>query len=457
MRNHDALDGIKHAVEQDNIELIRFLWVDHNSVTRGKAVTRSALPSRMESGIGLARTRQASSLLDLGQPVPGFDAVGEVRLVPDPDSFVRLPYAPGSAAMLCDLVTLDGEPWAACPRTFLKEALATAADYEVFAAFEPEFTLCAGKPSPGRLDLLDDGLCFDNESFDTANEYAVALVRALRDQGLEVETYHPEFGAGQHEMTVRYAPALRAADNYVWQRAITRGLARERGLWATFAPVPRPGMRGNGNHTHLSLWQPGPAGEPAVNLFADPSDDLGLSCLGRHFIGGLLAHLPALIALTNASVNSYHRLQPGMWSGAFGAYGFDNREAAIRIPSQLRGSESASTNIEVKTVDSTANPYLALGALIHAGMDGVRRRLDPGEPLLEDPNKLSDRELRERGVRPLPRSLEEAVNALEQDEFMMSVLGPERRALYPAVKRADVRDMKDMGSTAEFHTHSIRF
>ncbi|MFJ1706976.1 glutamine synthetase family protein [Kitasatospora sp. NPDC088346] len=457
MQNHHVPDGVRTSVEQDDIELIRFLWVDHNSVTRGKAVTRDALASRMRSGVGLARTRQASSLLDLGQPVPGFDAVGEVRLVPDPDSFVRLPHAPGSAAMLCDLVTLDGEPWAACPRTFLKEALAAAAEYEVLAAFEPEFTLCAGKPEPGRLDLLDDSLCFDNEGFDAADEYAVALVRALRAQGLEVETYHPEFGSGQHEMTLRHAPAVRAADNYVWQRAITRGLARKHGLWATFAPVPHPGMRGNGNHAHLSLWRRGPAGEPSENLFADPSDELGLSAMGRHFVGGLLEHLPALVALTNASVNSYQRLRPGMWSGAFGAYGFDNREAAVRIPSRLRGSESASTNIEVKTCDSTANPYLALGALIHAGMDGVRRRLDPGEPLTEDPNGLSDRELRRRGVRPLPRSLEEAVDALERDEFMMSVLGPERRALYPAVKRADVRDMKEMGAVADFHTHAIRF
>jgi glutamine synthetase len=447
---------VQQAVARDDIELIRFLWVDHNSVTRGKAVSRNALASRMESGIGLARTRQASSLLDLGQPVPGFDAVGEVRLLPDPDSYVPLPHAPGSAAMLCDLVTVDGEPWDACPRTFLKEAIAAAGAYHVSAAFEPEFTLCAGQPRPGALELFDDSLCFDNEGFDTANAFSVELLRALRAQNLEVETYHPEFGHGQHEMTLRHAPALRAVDNYVWQRATTRGLARARGMWATFAPVPRPGLRGNGNHAHLSLWGPGPDGRPA-NLFADDSDPLGLSALARHFIGGLLDHLPALTALTTASVNSYHRLQPGMWAGAFGAWGPDNREAAIRIPSRLRGSEAASTNIELKTCDSTANPYLALGAMIHAGMDGVRRRLDPGAPLTADPASLSDDELRRHGVRALPRSLEEAVDALERDDFLMSVLGPARRALYPEVKRADIRDIKAMPEADDYALHAVRY
>ncbi len=454
---NDMRDRIAETVDRDGIELVRFLWVDHNSVTRGKAVTRRALPARMASGIGLASSRQAASLLDTGQPVPGFDAVGEVRLRPAPETFVRLVHAPGSAAMLCDLVTVDGEPWNACPRTFLKDALAAAAPYDVVAAYEPEFTLCAEQPKPGTLDPFDDSLCFDNEGFDAVGSFAVQLTRALRTQGLDVETYHPEFERGQHEMTLRHAPGLRAADNYVWQRALTRGLAREHGRWATFAPVPRPGMRGNGNHLHLSLWRPGADGEEAVNLFADPSDELGLAPLARHFIGGVLAHLPGLTPLLCASTNSYQRLQPGMWAGAFGAYGLDNREAAVRIPSRLSGDEAGSTNIEVKAGDSTANPYLAMGAVIHAGLDGIRRGLDPGEPLRADPRTLSEKALRRHGVQPLPRSLEEAVNALERDDFLMSVLGPVRAALYTAIKRADIRDMKDMGSELEFFTHAIRF
>jgi glutamine synthetase len=448
---------VLESVEREEIELIRFLWVDHNAITRGKAVSRLALPERMVSGAGIAKVRQACGLADTAEPLPGFDAVGEVRLVPDPDSYVLLPHAPGSAAMLCDLMTVDGAPWAACPRAFLRDAISSAGELDVVAAFEPEFTLCSSTPRQDGLDLFDSSLCFDNEGFDATNDFTVELVRALRSQDMNVQLYHPEFAAGQHEMTLLHAPALRAADQSVWQRAFTRGLARRRGMWATFTPVPYPGMRGNGNHVHISLWQRPSGGAPATNLFADRDDPLGLSATGRHFIAGLLAHLPGLAAITCASVISYDRLRPGMWSGAYGGYGPDNREVAIRIPSPLRGDEAGTTNVEVKVCDSTANPYLALGALIYAGLDGIRRRLDPGEPLMEDPNRLDEQMLRRRGIERLPGSLEEAVDALEADEFLMDVLGPLRRLLYPAIKRADIRDMKQLPPDLSYYQHAIHF
>jgi glutamine synthetase len=458
----DEAAAVVAAVEAADVELIRFLWVDHSSITRGKAVTRRFLPERMVSGIGLARSRQAANLLDEGQPVPGFNAVGEVRLVPDPSSFVVLPYAPGSAAMVCDLVDLDGRPWDACPRQFLREAIDAVAAYdpglEPVAAFEPEFTLCRGKPTPDGLEVVDDSLCFDVAGFDVANDYTVALVRALRAQGIEVEIYHPEFGHGQHETTVRATPALRAADVHVWHKATVRGLARRHGMWATFAPNPHPGYRGNGNHVHLSLWRrTGHPGGGAANAFADRSDRLGLSDLAHHFVAGLLAHAPALVALTCASVNSYRRLRPGRWSGGYACYGPDNREAAVRVPSRLRGREAASTNVEFKACDGTANPYLALGALLHAGLDGIRNRLDPGEPMLDDPNELPTAELRARGVTPLPSSLAEALTALERDELLMDALGPLRRRLYSAVKRSDVERLGELGEDAEFFLHATRY
>lgn len=453
----DHVEAADRLGAAEGVELIRFLWVDHDSITRGKAVTPRALASRMVSGVGLAMTRQAAGLSDLGLPVPGYNAVGEVRLRPAPETMVPLPHAPGSAAMLCDLVTADGEPWDACPRTFLKQALDSAGEYEVIAGFEPEFTLCRTRPTPGRLEPADDSLCFDNEGFDATCEFAVDLVRALHEQGLDVETCHPEFGPGQHELTLRPMAALRAADAYVTQRLTTRGVARRHGRWATFAPVPTPNARGNGNHLHVSLWSRPADGAVPANLFAEDGDPLGLSALARSFIAGVLRHLPGLLALTCASVNSYHRLRPRMWSGAFGAWGPDNREAAVRVPSRLGGREAASTNIEFKPCDSTANPYLALGALIHAGMDGVRHAWDPGPALSEDPNELSEDELVRAGVVALPQSLEEAVSALEADDLLMSVLGPARRALYPAIKRADIVEMKTLGDQLQFHTHAVRY
>jgi glutamine synthetase len=445
--------AIADAVRDNGIELIRFLWVDHSGLLRGKAVSARSLAARMRTGIGLATSRQAAGLFDSAQPVPGVRLMEEVRIVPDPATFTLLPHAPGAAAMLCDLRTRAGEPWGGCPRTFLRGAVDAAAelDLRVVAAFEPEFTLAHDRGAAADLDLLDDGLCLDNEAFDAANDYVVGLCRALRSQGIAVTGYHPETSPGQHELTIEHGPAMRAADNHVWQRAITRGMARAGGLRATFAPLPRPGLRGNGNHLHLSLWRPG-----AGNLFADPAGRAGLSELGLHFVGGVLAHLPALLALTCASVNSYERLEPGRWAGAFGCYGPDNRDAAIRVPSLL-GGDGASANIELKACDNTANPYLALGGLIHAGLDGVRRRLDPGEPMVDDPAALSDAELAHRGVRPLPRTLGEALDALADDEYLCSALGSPRREMYAAIKQADIRDMKDLGTEGTFALHASRF
>jgi glutamine synthetase len=432
------------AVQRADIELVRFLWVDHNGILRGKGVAREVLAGRLRSGVGLSAVRQSASLSDLAQPVPGFQVMDEVRVTADPGAFTLLPYAPGSAAVLCDLVNQDGTPWGACPRTFLREAVARAAGlgYDVMAAFEPEFTLLRDGG------LYDDGLMLDAEAFDVANDYIIDLIRALKAPGVGVEQYHPESSPGQHELTIRPALALQAADQHVWQRAFTRGVARAKGLRATFAPVPRQGLRGNGNHLHVSLWRQG-------NAFAAPSG--GLSDVAHHFIAGVLAHLPGLTALLCASVNSYERLVPGNWAGAFGCYGPDNRDAAVRVPSVLRDEENATTNIEVKPCDATANPYLALGAIIHAGLDGVERRLDPGPPLTADPNSLSEAELRRHGVTPLPRSLSEAVEALERDEFLMTVLGSPRRELYTTIKRADVRDLARRTPDEVFALHANRF
>jgi len=432
------------ATERDNVEIVRFIWVDHNGIVRAKGVARDILADRLSSGVGLATVRQSASLLDRAQRTPGFQVMDEVRITAAPATFCLLPYAPGAAGVLCDLVNRDGTSWGACPRTFLRGAVerATEMGFEVIAAFEPEFTLLVDDAP------LDDSLMMDSDGFDATNDCIVHLIRALRAAGVTVEQYHPEASPGQHELTLRPAPGIDAADQHVWQRVFTRGVARKNGLRASFAPVPIPGLRGNGNHLHLSLWRGG-------NAFYATGG--GLTDLAHHFIGGILTHLPGLTALLCASVNSYERLVPGNWAGVFGCYGPDNREAAIRVPSTLRGAESATTNIEVKICDATANPYLALGAVLHAGLDGVERKIDPGEPLTVDPNQLSDAELRRRGVSLLPRSLSEAIDALERDELLMTVLGSPRRELYTTIKRADVRDMAGMDPADVFALHAKRF
>jgi glutamine synthetase len=498
------VEAISRVVERANdagAELIRFLYVDHGGVIRGKATSRSTLERRMATGIGLTVAMQAMNMLDELQPVDGMGPVGEVRIVPDPDSYVNLPFAPGAAAMMSDLIDLDGRPWAACPRSFLRSAIAEAARDGLMlqAAFEPEFLLARRETGPDgdRLVPVDESLCFSTTGFALAHDFAIDFVRAIEAQGMAVELYHPELGHGQQELSIRHGPALAAADRQVWYRETARGVAWRHGLWASLAPKPLPDQAGNGAHCHFSAWataadagpgaaglvDAGHAGSPdggdpadleeglsmarpmgphgpwpnARNAFYDAGDRYGLSQLAYHFIGGVLHHLPALVALTCGSVNSYRRLQPQHWSSAFVCYGNDNREAAIRIPSRMWGDDEGSANLELKASDSTGNPYLALGGLIHAGLDGIRRKLDPGEPVNVDPSTLSEKELRSRGVARLPTSLGEALDELEQDDLLMGALGPLRRTAYLAVKRSEIASFSAHDVAYECLQHALRF
>ncbi|MEV4010308.1 glutamine synthetase family protein [Nonomuraea angiospora] len=414
---------ILERTELEGIELIRFLYADHGGVIRGKAASRSRLAERLSTGIGHTVAMMAMNMLDQLQDVEHMGPVGEVRIVPDPATYVPLPHAPGAAAMLSDLRLPDGSPWGACARTFLKEAVAelAAEGYTMVAAFEPEFTLGRRLPDPAggpdRLVPLDDSLCYANAGFDTAHDYTMKLIHALETQGLRVEHYHPELGPGQQELSVRHAPALRAADNHVLYRETVRGTALRMQMWATLAPKPLADQAGNGAHLHLSLWSDN------RNVFAEDGE------VRDGFIGGLMAHLPGLTALTCGSVNSFRRLAPRMWSSAYAVYGPDNREAAVRVCSPL--GESGEPNLEFKPSDSSANPYLALGAVIHAGLDGIRRKLDPGPAVDVDPDTRPGQYTR------LPTSLDEALDALEADEVLMEALGPLRRSAYLAVKRSE--------------------
>lgn len=463
MQPDTTIDRVLERTEVDSIDLVRFLYVDHGGVVRGKAATRSSLAQRVRTGIGHTRAMQAMNALDAPQPVEGLTPVGEVRIVPDATTFTPLPYAPGAAAMMANLVRLDGQPWEACPRTFLQQAVAALAaeGFTLMAAFEPEFTVGHRQPTGGGVDRLvplDDSRCYASTGFDLAHDYAIALVRALADQGLQVQHYYPELGHGQQELSIGHAGALRAADNQVTYRETVRGVAWRHGLWASLAPKPIPDQAGNGAHLHMSLWDLGPddtCGER--NAFYDPGDGGGLSDLGYHFIGGLLAHMPGLVALTCGSVNSYRRLSPMSWSSAYICYGPDNREATVRICSPYWGDEPGSTNLELKPSDSTGNPYLALGACIHAGLDGIRRKLDPGEPLEVDPATLSEAERERRGIHRLPQTLPDALDELERDELLMEVLGPLRRTAYLAVKRSEAEALAERDAAYECFQHFATF
>jgi glutamine synthetase len=279
------------------------------------------------------------------------------------------------------------------------------------------------------------------------------IIAALEEQGIRIDAYYPELGHGQHELPIRHSPALRAADNQIWFRETVRNVAAQHGMRASLAPKPDPNQPGSSAHIHWSLWDP--AGE--TNLLYDPQDPYQLSDTGYHFIAGVLAHLSGLLALTAPSYNSYRRLQPHMWSSAYTSWGPDNREATVRIASGLWGHEATTVNLELKASDSSNNPYLALGGLLAAGLDGIERNLQPGEATLIDPGNFSDAERDARNIRRYPTTQAEALDALAADEVLLSALGPELSRAYLAVRRSEYDAFVANGLGYELVHHRYKF
>ncbi len=436
--------------------MVRFLYCDNGGIIRGKSTHINGLASRMAEGIGQTLAMQAFASIDHLASVEGMGPVGEFRLVPDPNTFVVLPYAPNSGMMFCDMLSQDRQPWAACPRTFLKRTLAAAGQMglAVQATVEHEFYLA--RETPDGYEPFDYSLCYSSVGFDSSAQIIDQIIAALESEGVQVEQFMPELGPGQQELSIHHADALRAADNVLLVRETVRGVARQHGVIASFAAKPFLDQAGSGAHIHFSLWGAG-AGAQGNNLLYDPNGRGGISQLGYHFIGGVLAHLPGLLALTCASPNSYRRLLPHFWSSAYTAYGFDNREGAIRIPSPFWGREAESTNLELKPADHSGNPYLAIGGLIAAGLDGIRRNLDPGEPVDVDPGNLTDEERERRGIHRLPETLDAALDALQADTVLTDALGPTLATSYIAVKRLESSFFAEKSIWEETRQHFYKY
>ena len=448
-----ALSAFERKVRSDDVRFVRFLYCDPSGIIRGKSVHVDKLMSRVRGGIGLTVAMPAMNMLDQLQTVEGMGSVGEIRLVPDVGSYVRLPYAPHSAAMMVDMITLERAPWGACARGFLQRMIARAHDagIHIEAAFEPEWSL-AKRADDGSFVPADESLCFSSIGWETSVDMIDDIVAAFETQGMPVEQFYPELGHGQQELTIRYAPALRAADNQLRYRDTVRAIARQHGFVASFAPKPFANQAGNGCHIHLSTW----GVKNGRNLMASDRPNQ-LSEFGRHWIAGVLAHLPALVALSAGSYNSYRRLQPHMWSSAFTCWGLDNREAAVRIASVLWDETKPSLNMELKPSDNTNNPYLALGALIAAGLDGVERKLEPGAPVTVDPGAMSEAEREAGGIRRLPSSLAEALDALAGDGVLMGALGDLLGRAVLAVKRSENAVFENEDEAFELERHFYRF
>ncbi|QDT93223.1 glutamine synthetase family protein [Gimesia algae] len=442
---------LEKQLREQKIELVRAMYVGPDGITRGKAFRPDDLEMILESGIGLTQAQMSVTVFDHLPPLSQYQPVGEVRIRPDVDTFQVLPYLPGHARMLADVETREGAAWELCPRNLLKNFLnkLSAQGMQMQAAFENEFTLL--EQTESGWEPVDQLNCFSSAAMDLASPFILPLISALEQQGIKVEKYYPEAGPGQQEIPIRHQAGLLAADQQVIFKETVRGVAQANGYRVSFMPKISPAFAGNGCHIHFSLWNEN------QNLFYDPTGEFLLSQTARQFMGGILKHLPALMALTAPTTNSYKRFVERCWSSSYTCWGPDNREATVRAASGFQGQEAATINLEYRPCDPTCNPYLALSALICAGLDGIENQLDPGDPLLTDPALLTSEEQHSLGLNAYPLDLESALSALEQNSVLLSGFGESRINDYLTMKRAEIALIQSLGDDGERQAYEFRF
>jgi glutamine synthetase len=261
-----------------------------------------------------------------------------------------------------------------------------------------------------------------------ANAFIVELMDELAGMGIAVAQFHKEYGDGQYELSIAHGTPIEAVDRYLMFRTTLHDIAHKHGMVASLMPKPTADSAGNSLHVHLSLWSV----DGTENQTVAPNDDVSLSDTAMQFMGGLLAHAPALTAVGSPTVNSYKRLLPGSWAPANAYWGTGNRSGLVRIP-----GTGSRRRIEFRSSDNTAQPYLLMCALLAAGLDGIRRQLDPGPAFEGDVGHLTPEEIERHGLSFLPRNLPDALDALEQDATVYTAIGPEIARHFLAVKRGE--------------------
>ncbi|MBI5525443.1 MAG: type I glutamate--ammonia ligase, partial [Deltaproteobacteria bacterium] len=357
-----------------------------------------------------------------GSSIEGFVRIEEsdMLLKPDLDTFRVLPWEEEHgrvARIICDVYDSEEKPFAGCPRVNLKRVIAMAEKkgYCLMAGPEAEFFLfLLNEKGDPTINTHDDAGYFDLGPTDKGEECRQAIVNALEKMGFEVEAAHHEVAPGQHEIDFKYADALTTADNIATFKLVVRRMAAEFGLHATFMPKPVAGINGSGMHTHQSLFKNG------KNAFHDPKGKYQISDIGLWYIGGLLAHAKGMCAVTNPSINSYKRLLPGYEAPTNITWSERNRSPLARVPAR-RG---VGTRVELRMPDPSCNPYLAVAVMLRSGLDGIEKKIDPGEPVNKNIFEMSHREKRRLRIDDLPPDLEQALKALKKDEVVQDALTP---------------------------------
>jgi len=451
MKRNLTKEEVLKIIEENNIEFIRIEFLDYAGVTRGRTVRKNNLYDVMERGINFSTAIMSFDVFDEYIPNPMYGAEdGDFFAIPDPSTFAIIPYRKNTARMLCDLVDINGNPWPGCPRNALKRLLREVESElggSLHLAYEQEAYLL--KEENGERVPADHSHCFSSDGVDIQETFIQEFVYALEKMGIETEQISSEYGPGQLEINLKYAPALTATDQQVTYLHVFKQVARNLGLIGTLMPKPFQHLPGSGLHVHISLYN-----EAGENLFQDTSDPRGfdLSDKAYYFIGGLLKHARSLIAIGAPSFNSYKRMQPGSWAPAHICYGSGNRSVLIRIPEKRR-----ERRFEFRGADGTCNPYLLTTCLLAAGLDGIQNKINPGEPVDYDVSHLSEMELLEKGIQWIPRTLNEATQSLSEDTILADTIGRDIWQEYINIKKTEWNKYCQYVSNWERNIFSERF
>ncbi len=431
----DVLEQIRAKTERDGVEFIYAMFVEMHGKPCAKLVPVEALDGLMADGAGFAGFAAGPMGQNPSDP--------DILALPDPASYVQLPWQPNVAAMQCD-PTVDGELWPYAPRVILRQALdqLKAKNLILKTGVEAEYSL-VDRNDDGSLRIADDRdtqamPCYDARLLTTMLPHLTEVSRHLNTMGWGNYANDHEDANGQFEQNWQFADAMTTADRLIIFRLMIHTMAQRDGRWATFMPKPFSDRTGNGLHTHMSLWS-ADTDEP---LFVGNDNDpkgLGLSEMAYQFAGGLVHHASALVAIACPIVNSYKRMGVGApnsgatWAPAYAAYGGNNRTQMIRVPEPDR--------LEVRLGDGAANPYLMFAAMLACGMDGVEQRIDPGQPNTANLFELDPSEVAARGIETLPPTLLHAADNLAKNDVLGTALGMTRSGRYTEyfaeIKRAE--------------------
>jgi glutamine synthetase len=418
---------------QAGVVAVATTFVDNSGIARVKSVPVDRLPHLASWGVGVSTSFDRFRFDDwIAGDGAGAEPVGDLRIMPDLRRLVPLAAQPGWAWAPADRYEQTGEPHVQCSRLLLTRLVEEAARAGLTAktAFEIEWVVSTGESDDFTPGVVGPG--YSMSRLTGLSDYCRDVLKALRDQRVEVEQFHPEYAAGQFELSVAAENPVAAADTSVLVRSTIRAVGRSYGLRTSYSPKVAVSGVGNGGHVHLSLLREG------RNLFAGGEGRFGVTDTAESFSAGVLARLPALLALGAPSPVSYLRLVPSHWAGVYACWGLENREAAMRLVTGSTGNEARAANIEIKCFDLLANPYLVLSGLLAAGVAGIADEARLPEPVDVDPAALGDEVLAERGIARLPTSLRAALDAFRSDDVLISAFGPALVASIAAIRESEL-------------------